>query len=150
MTCETVTIVNNTTQVNVVSSGTTNTAVRDNTAQVVVKNTNTNVVVLKQAATDVVTIGIATQGAPGTSFVETFETVSRNLNVYPYTLNYNAGKLNTIVYDLGSGQSITKTFTYTSDLLTSITLSGDLPPALTQTTKTFTYSGTTLSAINYS
>lgn len=78
----------------------------------------------------------------------TFETISKNLKSYPYTLNYTSGKLTSIVYTLPSG-TITKTLNYTSEKLTSIVLSGDTPSGI-DLTKTLAYTGDTLTGITYS
>lgn len=80
--------------------------------------------------------------------VDFFETINRNKKSYPATYSYSGKILDTIVYDLGGGFSITKTFAYTGGDLTSITLSGDIPPGVA-TTKTFTYTGKDLTSINY-
>jgi len=79
---------------------------------------------------------------------ETFESVSKNLKSYPYELSYTGDNLTSIVYDLGGGQSITKTLSYTGDNLTSIVLSGDIPAI--DTTKTLVYTGDNLTDITYS
>lgn len=80
---------------------------------------------------------------------DSFESVSKNLKAYPYTLNYTGGNLTTIVYNLGSGNFITKTLNYTTNQLTSVVLSGNLPSGIA-TTKTLTYSSGILSSISYS
>lgn len=77
-----------------------------------------------------------------------FETVSKNLLAYPYTLNYTGSVLNSIVYTVGAG-SITKTLNYSGDTLTSIVLSGDTPNGIALT-KTLTYTGETLTSVTYS
>lgn len=79
---------------------------------------------------------------------EEFETVSKNLKSYPYTLNYTAGVLTSIVYTLPSG-SITKTLNYTAGLLTSVVLSGDTPSGI-DLTKTLSYTGSDLTGVVYS
>ena len=81
---------------------------------------------------------------------EYFETVSKNLKTYPYSLNYTGDKLTSIEYDLGGGDSITKTLNYSLELLTTIVLSGTLPSGIGATTKTLTYSSGRLSTITYS
>jgi hypothetical protein len=57
--------------------------------------------------------------------------------------------IDTIVYDLGGGLSITKTFNYTLGVLTSIVLSGDTPSGI-ELTKTFGYIGVDLTSVIYS
>jgi hypothetical protein len=77
-----------------------------------------------------------------------FETVSKNLKSYPYVLNYNSGELSSIVYTIG-GDSITKTFNYSSGVLNSIVLSGDTPSGI-DLTKTLNYSSGVLIGVSYS
>jgi hypothetical protein len=89
------------------------------------------------------------QGLPGQSWPESFETIAKNLRGKPYMLSYNGAQITAITYDLGGGESITKTLNYTGDKLTSITLSGDVP-AGAATTKTLTYEGDHLTNIRYS
>jgi len=78
-----------------------------------------------------------------------FETVSKNLKSYPYVLTYGVDGIDTIVYDLGGGLSITKTFNYTLSVLTSIVLSGDTPAGI-DLTKTLNYTGADLTGVTYS
>lgn len=84
-----------------------------------------------------------------TGLSEAFETVSKNLKSYPYTLTYGVDGIDTIVYDLGGGLSITKTFNYTLGVLTSIVLLGDTPSGI-ELTKTFGYIGVDLTSVLYS
>jgi len=88
------------------------------------------------------------KGDPG-EVEDSFETLSKNLKVYPYTLTYGVDGVDTIVYDLGGGLSITKTFNYTLGVLTSIVLSGDTPVDI-DLTKTFHYTGVDLTSVTYS
>lgn len=88
------------------------------------------------------------QGPPGTA-VASFEAVSKNIQSNPYDLVYTSGRLTSIVYDLGGGQAITKTFNYTGPLLTSIVLSGDTPGGI-QLTKALNYTSGVLESISYS
>jgi hypothetical protein len=80
---------------------------------------------------------------------EDFETVSKNLKSYPYDLIYGADGIDTIVYDLGGGLSITKTFNYVATVLTTIILSGDTPSDI-KLTKTLNYTGDDLTNVIYS
>lgn len=77
-----------------------------------------------------------------------FEKTNKNLSSYPNTLTYTSGVLTSIAYSTGTG-TITKTFAYTGDNLTSVTLSGDLPVGLTETVKTLSYTGSDLTGIAY-
>lgn len=80
---------------------------------------------------------------------ESFETVSKNLKAYPYTITYASGDIDTIVYDLGGGMQITKTFGYTSGDVTSITLSDDTPGGI-DLIKTISYVGGAVDNVVYS
>lgn len=77
-----------------------------------------------------------------------FETVSKNLKSWDYTLNYTSGDLTSIVYTDGV-DTITKTLNYTSGDLTSIVLSGDTPSGI-DLTKTLSYTSGDLTGIAYS
>ncbi len=80
---------------------------------------------------------------------DSFETVSKNLIAYRYTINYNVdGTVDDIVYTDGATIFITKTFNYTGDKLTSIVLSGDTPAGI-DLTKTFTYTGDVITSVAY-
>lgn len=79
------------------------------------------------------TTGLWENGVGGSS--DSFETVSKNLQSYDYTINYNgSGDVSSIVYSAG----ITKTFNYTSGDITSIVLSGSTPSGI-DLTKSLTY-----------
>jgi hypothetical protein len=87
-------------------------------------------------------ITAAIGGGGGSSF----ETVSKNLSSVGATLAYNgAGDLASITYASGA----IKTLNYTGDKLTSIVLSGSIPPGI-DTTKTLSYTGDDLTGITYS
>lgn len=66
---------------------------------------------------------------------ESFETFSKNLKAYPYTITETSSTVTTIVYNTGAG-TITKTITEVSPTVTTIVFSGDYP--LLITTKTIT------------
>jgi hypothetical protein len=78
-----------------------------------------------------------------------FETVSKNLKQYNYSLNYTAGALTSIVYTIPSVGTITKSLNYTSGLLTSVVLSGSTPLSI-QLTKTLNYTSGVLTSVAYS
>jgi len=121
---------------------------------------------IQAKASDVsyIKVGIATESAKGLVGVilsivsassavsgseNTFETVSKNLKNYPYTLHYDIdGNITSIDYNTGSG-TITKIFTYTDGVITQIVLSGATPSGISLT-KTLTYSGDTLESVAYS
>ena len=91
-----------------------------------------------------------TESIPGGgSASDSFETVSKNLSSYDYTLNYTSGDITSIDYDLGGGNTITKTLNYTSGDITSIVLSGDTPGGI-DLTKTLNYTGSDITSITYS
>jgi hypothetical protein len=77
-----------------------------------------------------------------------FETVSKNLNSYPSTINYTGSVLTSIVYTVGSN-SITKTLNYTTGVLTSIVLSGTGLPSGISLTKTLNYTSNNLTSVSY-
>jgi len=83
----------------------------------------------------------------GESNQQTFETVSKNLRQYPYTIEYQLGNLDKIVYATPSG-IITKTFVYLANKLDQIILSGEID-GLTENTKKFNYTDNKLTSINY-
>lgn len=78
------------------------------------------------------------QGPAGEGAIITFESVSKNLKAYPFVVSYDGGEISSIVYDLGGGLEITKSFHKTGDLLTTIILSGDIPEGI-DTIKTLLY-----------
>ena len=82
------------------------------------------------------------------SQTNTFESVSKNLKAYPFVLNFVGEQLSSTVYTTASG-TITKTFNYTGETLTSIVLSGDTPDGVSLT-KTLNYTGETLTSVSYS
>lgn len=90
------------------------------------------------------------QGEKGDSgaAINTFESVSKNLLAWDYTLNYTGTDLTSIVYTNGI-ETITKTLTYSGGLLTIITLSGDTPSGI-DLIKTLTYTAGTLTGVVYS
>lgn len=68
------------------------------------------------------------QGPQGDSWAETFETVAQGLKGYPFTVSRSGGAVSSITYDIGGGQTITKTFSRDANgAVQTITLSGDLP-----------------------
>lgn len=87
-------------------------------------------------------------GPAGTSYQEQFETVSKNLKSWNYSLSYSFNVLSSIVYTSGS-ESVTKTFNYIGGNLASVVLTGDTPSGIFLT-KTFIYSGENLTSIAYS
>lgn len=82
------------------------------------------------------------------SLAEEFETVSKNLKTYPYSLVYGVDGVSTITYTTPSG-NVVKTFNYTLGILTSIVLSGSTPSGI-ELTKTLTYTGADLTSVAYS
>lgn len=88
------------------------------------------------------------EAGPAGATTSSFETVSQNIAAKPKTLSYSLGQLVAMVFDLGAGQAITKTFGYVSGVLTTITLTGNTPGGIALV-KTLTYSGGNLSAVGY-
>jgi hypothetical protein len=85
-----------------------------------------------------------------TSSDNSFEKISKNLKSYDYTLNYTGDVLTSVTYVVPLVGVITKTLNYTLGDLTSIVLSGDLPPYVTITTKSLLYTSGVLTNIIYS
>lgn len=89
------------------------------------------------------------KGDPGSGGVEqTFETVNKNLAGSPFTIVKTYGKIRTITYSTEAG-SIIKTFGYSGDSLTSISLSGPGLPVIPKTTKTLVYENGELTGGTY-
>lgn len=82
----------------------------------------------------------------GVSFLETFETINKNLKQYSYTLHYDiSGTLDSITYATPL-TPIYKLFNYnTSGAVSTITISG----TSLNISKNFYYSGTYLTGVNY-
>lgn len=78
----------------------------------------------------------------------TFETVSKNLRAWAAEFAYSVGILQTITYTDSLG-TVVKTFGYTGDQLTTLTLSGDTPSGI-DLIKTLTYTGDELTSVAYS
>lgn len=78
-----------------------------------------------------------------------FETVSQNIAARPKVLNYTLGQLVSMVFNLGAGLFITKTFGYATGVLTTVTLSGDVPGGI-DLVKTLSYSSGQLTGVSYS
>ena len=79
---------------------------------------------------------------------QTFETVNKNLRVYPHSLSYTGDKLTSVTYTVGA-TTIVKTLSYTGDKLTTVTLSGSTPSGI-DLVKTLGYSGNNLQTVVYS
>ena len=90
------------------------------------------------------------ENSTGGGSEETFESVSKNLKSYPYEISYTGGgDIDFVTYDLGGGQTIIKTFGYTSGDVTSVTLSEDTPSGI-NLIKTITYVSGNVDNISYS
>lgn len=76
-----------------------------------------------------------------------FESVSKNIKSWDYSLNYTGHTLTSVVYTENTN-TITKTLNYTGDKLTSIVLSGDTPTGI-DLTKTLTYTGEQVTSVAY-
>lgn len=89
------------------------------------------------------------QGPAGPSgAASTYETISQNIRAKNKAFNYVAGVLQSIVFEMGGGQYITKAFGYVSGILTTVTLSGDVPGGISLV-KTLLYTGGDLSGVVY-
>lgn len=80
---------------------------------------------------------------------DTFETINRNLKALPYSIQYSGDLISSITYELPAAEQITKQFGYQSNVLTTITLSGDVPGGI-DLTKTLTYTSGRLTEVSYS
>lgn len=87
-------------------------------------------------------------GPQGDSWARTFETVSQNLEGYPFSITRVDGSISSIVYDLGGGQAITKTLGRSGGVVTTITLSGDTPAGI-DLVKTLTRSDGAIVGVSY-
>jgi hypothetical protein len=96
---------------------------------------------------ETVTVEIG-QDAVGIAAAETFETVSKNLKGFPFSLSYEGGLLERVDYTTPFGV-ITKTFGYTTGLLTSVELSGAVPGYI-PLTKTLIFENGFLVDVSYS
>lgn len=94
----------------------------------------------------------------------TFEGVNKNLSAYPFEVEYfdigasgvssaaGNGEIAKIIFDLGGGGTITKTFSYNvSAQLVNVVLSGSTPAGVVNLTKTLEYtSADNLTSVGYS
>jgi hypothetical protein len=78
----------------------------------------------------------------------TYETIAQNLSAYPFVINRQGTLISNVVYSVPGPLTITKSFTYDNDLITSIALYGSALPFTY--TKNLTYSGTSISGASYS
>lgn len=82
------------------------------------------------------------------SLQKTYEHVSKNIDSSNSLPTYVGNDISYIVYDIGGGMSITKTFNYTGNKITSVVLSGDTPAGISLT-KTIVYSGNKIVSTTY-
>ena len=94
---------------------------------------------------NVVSSAVIVNGGSSDSSVNTFETVSKNLDSNDCTYTYTDGVLTQINYLNG----VVKALNYTADVLTSVVLSGSTPAGI-ELTKTFTYQDDNLVGATYS
>lgn len=99
-------------------------------------------------AQTVIQVGQGPSGPSGAAGAPTFETISQNIQALAKTLVYASGVLVQMVYDLGGGQTIVKTFGYVLGVLTTITLSGSVPSGV-DLTKTLHYTSGDLTGVTY-
>jgi hypothetical protein len=89
------------------------------------------------------------EAGPAGTFVTTFETLSKNLSAYPYSITRLGSTIDSVVFSTPGATSVTKKFKYTAGVLQSIAISGTLLGS-TVYTKNLTYSGTSISGASYS
>jgi hypothetical protein len=109
-------------------------------------SSDSSVIITGDSSKDTINLQVSPSGG---GLLDTFETVSKNLRVYDYVLNYTGGQLTSIVYTIPAIGTITKTLNYTGDQLTSIVLSGNTPGSI-DLTKTLSYTGDQLTGVIYS
>jgi Na+/phosphate symporter len=80
-------------------------------------------------------------------FRTNYESIAKNLSVYPYVINKTAGVITSIVYSQDAVNTITKTFTYNNGVLSYVTITGTNLGATY--TKTLTYSGSDIVGASY-
>lgn len=78
---------------------------------------------------------------------ETFESVSKNVRTWDYTIQRTGSDITSITYSKGV-ETVVKTFGYTGADLTSLTLSGDTPFGILLV-KTLTYTNDELTGVSY-
>ena len=79
-------------------------------------------------------------GNDGIGWVDTFESIAKNITGDNATPTFVDGRLESIEYDLGGGKARTKTLGYDANgRLVTVTLSGDDLPVGMPTTKTINY-----------
>jgi len=78
----------------------------------------------------------------------TYETIAQNLSAYPFIINRLGTLISNVVYSVPGPLTITKSFTYDNNLITSIALYGSALPYTY--TKNLTYIGTSISGASYS
>jgi hypothetical protein len=93
---------------------------------------------------------VGPQGLKGDTgeFDTTYETISQNLKAYPYIINRSGDTITSIQYTVPGPATITKTFNYTSDQLTSVVLTGSAL-GVTTYTKTLSYSEGAIVGVSY-
>jgi hypothetical protein len=88
------------------------------------------------------------QGLTGEGDTPTFESVSKNIKAYPFTYEQQDEYTAVLVYDLGAGQTITKTINSVDGLPVSIVLSGNTPSGI-DLTKTILYNSGVFAGASY-
>ncbi len=113
------------------------------------QNLDSEVQELQTLYANIVLASGSTTTASGLS--ETFETISKNLKQYPYSLSYNvSGNLTGIYYSIGASTYVAKQLSYdSSGLLTTVSLTGSPVPS-TSLFKHLYYSGSALTGVSYS
>ena len=87
------------------------------------------------------------QSSLPTGYRTNYESIAKNLSVYPYVINKSAGIITSIVYSPDATHTITKTFNYVNGLLSYVTITGTSLGATY--TKTLTYSGSDIIGASY-
>lgn len=97
---------------------------------------------------DGITVGGVDLSGGGGTIPVTFETLSKNLNAYPFDITYDGSQISYIVYTLPSSDTIIKTLNYSGSLIESIEITGTgISGAIY--TKILSYSGSTITGATY-
>lgn len=87
------------------------------------------------------------KAAVESGYTTSYETLTKNLNAYPYAINRSGTTITSVVYT-SPGGTITKLFNYSSGLLISVAIFGSTLGHVY--TKNLSYSGTSITGASYS
>lgn len=93
--------------------------------------------------------GTPFSGYAGSDIPTNFETLNKNLKVYPYTINYQGRLFANIVYTISGLPNLVKAFSYSNSQISGISISGGMLGTKILF-KNLSYSGTTITGASYS